>query len=195
MKVYATDKNLKIACIAIESETDSTYTQAYFWIEHRYMESGHSYMPCDRDFGCLELKLCGLQVYTPAHYITIMEAASNKRPFIVVPMDSTQFFYFDILGGSVSKAKQARDVTLGSFVCTLKSLPLRRAAPGASPMRGSFPHMPGMFRIALLTQPPFAGGTARAIRHGDGNSKAAVQLSVRVVSSTSASTKHFPPRS
>ncbi len=72
------------------------------------MESGHSYMPCDRDFSCLELKLCGLQVYTPAHYITIMEAASNKRPFIVVPMDSTQFFYFDILGGSVSKAKQAR---------------------------------------------------------------------------------------
>ncbi len=98
-----------------------------------------------------------------------------------------------VLGSRVTAI--TRDMTLGPFAFALKSLLLRRAAPGASPMRGSFPHMPGMFRIALLTRPLSAGGTARDIRHGGGDSKVVVQLSVRVVSSTSASTKHFPPRS
>ena len=53
--------------------------------------------------------------------------------------------------------------------------------------------MPGMFRIALLTRPPFAGGTARGIRHGGGDNKASVQVSVRVVNSTMAASNNALP--
>ncbi|KAK8372557.1 hypothetical protein O3P69_014575 [Scylla paramamosain] len=45
---------------------------------------------------------------TPQHYMDIMKTASEKKPFVVIPMDSNHFFDFTILGANVSKAKQAQ---------------------------------------------------------------------------------------
>lgn len=72
-------------------------------IEHYFLISGHSYLPCDRDFGFLEGKLKGLPVYTTDHYVELMRSCRDNNPFKVVEMGSTDFFNFDELQGHVTK--------------------------------------------------------------------------------------------
>ena len=75
-------------------------------VEHYFMEPGHSYLPCDRDFGNFELALKGHEVYTTNHYITHMEQARPNNPITVVEMQSNDFYDFSHLEKHCTKAGQ-----------------------------------------------------------------------------------------
>ena len=76
-------------------------------ISHVFLESGHSYLPCDRDFGFLEKKLKGVQVYSTPHYAQIMSTCRDVTPFTVIEMNHTHFLNYDVLQKFVTKSEFA----------------------------------------------------------------------------------------
>jgi hypothetical protein len=54
--------------------------------EHRYLESGHSYLPNDRDFGLIEKKKKRSLIYTKEEWFSLVETAQTKRPFQTIDM-------------------------------------------------------------------------------------------------------------
>ena len=69
-------------------------------IIHRFPESGHSFLPNDRDFGDIEKKRKHKEaIYTPHQYAEIMEQAKNMRPLKVHHMESEDFF--DVSAGAL----------------------------------------------------------------------------------------------
>ena len=61
-------------------------------INHKFMVSGHSYLPNDRDFGKVEnAKKRHENVYTPQQWMKIVEEANRKKAFNVVPMKTEDF--------------------------------------------------------------------------------------------------------
>ena len=77
-------------------------------IKQYYLMPGHSYLPCDRDFGVLEQHFRGQEVYTTPHYVHLMRAARREHPFEVIEMDRDTFFDLDALQGACTKAQMAK---------------------------------------------------------------------------------------
>ena len=91
------------------------------FIKHYYMTPGHSFLPCDRDFGNFELFLKGKKVYSTPHYMELMVKCRSQNPFNVIKMDKSLFFYFDWLqrfatkrGFSGAGFKETRLLTVNS---------------------------------------------------------------------------------
>lgn len=65
-------------------------------IEHRFMVSGHSHLPSDRDFAVIEKhKKYIKQVYCPDEWFDIVRKSNRKNPFNVVIMNQDEFYSFD----------------------------------------------------------------------------------------------------
>ena len=54
--------------------------------EHRYLESGHLYLPNDRDFGMISKSSKNMTVYSVEEWIEIIRKSRKKNPFKVVKM-------------------------------------------------------------------------------------------------------------
>lgn len=106
------------------------HTGRFSSIHHYYLETGHSYLPCDRDFGVLEKHMRSKEVYTTDHYTTYMKSCRKSDPATVVRMDKDDFMNFNVLQKHINKAgqtaahfKRARrlivsnDFTQGVMVC------------------------------------------------------------------------------
>jgi len=55
--------------------------------EHTYLESGHSYLPNDRDFSVIEKKCKGKLVYGREDWFDLVSKAMVKQPFNVIDMN------------------------------------------------------------------------------------------------------------
>ena len=77
-------------------------------IKHYFLMPGHSYMPCDRDFGNLETFFRGREIYTTQHYIELMQEARRDHPFLVVDMTSDMFFDLTPLQSHCTKTQLAK---------------------------------------------------------------------------------------
>lgn len=75
-------------------------------IVHFFLESGHSFLPCDRDFGVFEKHLKGKEVYTTDHYTELMRTHRRKDQVTVVRMEEQHFLDFEVLQQHVSKGGQ-----------------------------------------------------------------------------------------
>lgn len=71
-----------------------------------YLETGHSYLPCDRDFGVLEKHMKGKEVYTTEDYVLLMKSCRTTDPATVVRMTDDDFLDFDKLQKHTTKAGQ-----------------------------------------------------------------------------------------
>ncbi|KAJ8885044.1 hypothetical protein PR048_011240 [Dryococelus australis] len=58
--------------------------------EQRVLISGHSYLPCDQDFGVIEEKKV-IKTYMPADISKMIEEARHDQPFKTIDIDSTDF--------------------------------------------------------------------------------------------------------
>ena len=67
------------------------HSERFELIKHYFLLPGHSFMPCDRDFGNLETFFKGREIYTTDHYIELMREARRQNPFTVVEMSSVDF--------------------------------------------------------------------------------------------------------
>ena len=58
--------------------------------QHTYLESGHSFLPNDRDFGKIEQKKKQqLQIYSKEQYYTLISEAQPKRPLKIIEMNGS----------------------------------------------------------------------------------------------------------
>lgn len=76
-------------------------------IDHKFMVSGHSYLPNDADFGLIEKRAKTANICVPNHwYETIMKARRNNK-FLVVQMQSDDFLSTESLEQSVTRRKNS----------------------------------------------------------------------------------------
>lgn len=54
--------------------------------EHTYMESGHSYLPNDRDFSVIEKKAKGMMIHSKEEWMSLVQSSMVKRPFKIIDM-------------------------------------------------------------------------------------------------------------
>lgn len=54
--------------------------------EHTFMESGHSYLPNDRDFSVIEKKAKRKSIFSKQEWFALVKSAMTKQPFEVIEM-------------------------------------------------------------------------------------------------------------
>lgn len=84
------NRNINIVCfwMYVVSCNDFSYTQ----VDHKFMLSGHSYLPNDRDFGSIEKANRRTQhVFVPEDWFTLVEEARHKNRFTVKQMNTSDF--------------------------------------------------------------------------------------------------------
>ena len=69
-----------------------TQTTAIEVVDHKFMVSGHSFLPNDTDFGLIErAKSKTSEIYVPEQWYAIIEKCCKKRPFTVNRMAADKF--------------------------------------------------------------------------------------------------------
>ena len=82
--------NINVACMWMHIAASSNFS--YNVIDHKFMVSGHSYLPNDRDFGSIEKASHRTQhVYVPDEWCTLVEQARRKNAFQVTKMAMGDF--------------------------------------------------------------------------------------------------------
>ena len=62
-------------------------------IRHIFPIRGHSFLPCDCDFGLTEKRKCRVKrIYIPDHYIDIVEGARRRNPIEIIKDVQTSMF-------------------------------------------------------------------------------------------------------
>lgn len=61
-------------------------------VEMKFLVTGHSYMPCDRDFGVIEKRKRLCKAMIPAEIEDIVRSSKLSKPFKVVSMQRNDFF-------------------------------------------------------------------------------------------------------
>ena len=84
------NRNINIACLwmYVVSSPDFSYSL----IDHKFMISGHSYLPNDRDFGSIEKANRRTQhVYVPEDWCNLVENARRQNAFHVIRITTEDF--------------------------------------------------------------------------------------------------------
>jgi hypothetical protein len=77
-----------------------------------FMQSGHSFLPNDADFGVIEKKKKrGKDIYIPQHWMTLVREARKKNPFKVVELKSHEFLDLSNMSKQLVNRKRAVDGT------------------------------------------------------------------------------------
>lgn len=85
------NRNIKLAliCNYIVSSPGFTVNQ----IDHKFLVSGHTFLPCDQDFGLIEKKKkLHKNIFLPQDWTAVIKDARKKKPFNIVAMTSNDFF-------------------------------------------------------------------------------------------------------
>ena len=88
------NRNINIACFWVYIVSNRNFK--YKLIDHKFMISGHSYLPNDRDFGSIEKANRKTQhVFVPDDWCTLIENSHHKNPFSVTKMSASDFISMD----------------------------------------------------------------------------------------------------
>lgn len=85
------NRNIKMSLICgfIVNHSDFIVTE----IDHKFLCSGHSYLPCDQDFGLIEKSKKNYpNIFIPDDWHQVIKSARKKQPFVVIPMTTTEFY-------------------------------------------------------------------------------------------------------
>lgn len=84
------NRNIKLALVLLRLVQDKNNSIQI--IDHKFMTSGHSFLPNDADFGVIEMKAKKKVQYGPSDWYNIISSAKNKKPFVVTKMNQNDFF-------------------------------------------------------------------------------------------------------
>ena len=90
------------------------FKQCLFWlkliadtnievIDHKFMVSGHSFLPNDRDFGQIEQYAKDRIKYVPEDWYSIIQKCRSKNPFALYKMNREDFFSIQVLENLVTR--------------------------------------------------------------------------------------------
>ena len=102
------NRNINMVCmwLHIVASDDFPYTV----IDHKFMVSGHSYLPNDRDFGGVEsARRRQSQIFIPEHWYRLVEKARRTNPFTVVRMSASDFVSVNRLTENITNRKTDAD--------------------------------------------------------------------------------------
>ena len=74
------NKNWTLMCMYLRQIHANRFTR----VEHIFMVAGHSYLPCDRDFGHIDRFIRNKEMYNKDHYARSIRLARATKPFTVV---------------------------------------------------------------------------------------------------------------
>ena len=84
------NRNINMVCFWMYVVASSEFT--YTVIDHKFMHSGHSYLPNDRDFGGIEsARRRRATIYVPEEWYTLVEDARRTNRFHVHRMEQAHF--------------------------------------------------------------------------------------------------------
>ena len=84
------NRNINIACFWLYIVANPRFS--YTSVDHKFMISGHSYLPNDRDFGSIEKENRKTQhIFIPDDWCTLIQNARHKNPFVVTKMSTNDF--------------------------------------------------------------------------------------------------------
>ena len=84
------NRNINFVCFWLYIVCSDEYS--YTEVDHKFMVSGHSYLPNDRDFGSVEkARRRRSAIYTPEDWCTLIENARKVNPFHVRRMQQADF--------------------------------------------------------------------------------------------------------
>lgn len=77
------NRNIRMSIICNYMVMNSSYSVDH--IDHKFLVSGHSFLPCDQDFGLIEKeKRFYKDIYTPADWGRVILSAKKKKPFHLI---------------------------------------------------------------------------------------------------------------
>lgn len=98
------NRNIGVVCTLLYVVGSPEYS--YKHIDHKFMVSGHSYLPNDRDFSSIETaKRKRDHIYTPDDWYELIRTARRNNPFQVYEMKSTDFVSVDGIKDSITNRK------------------------------------------------------------------------------------------
>lgn len=75
-------------------------------IDHKYLVSGHSFLPCDQDFGLVEKqKKCNSEIHVPDDWKSVITSARKRNPFQIVNKIKNDFFSTKSLEKQITNRK------------------------------------------------------------------------------------------
>ena len=90
------DINVSLSCLL------NIHENRFHNIEHYFMFPGLSFSPCDRNFGKIEQKVNGVEVFSQLNYSDIIKTCLKKIPFIVINMSRNLFLDVAILQNHIT---------------------------------------------------------------------------------------------
>ena len=110
------NRNINMVCMWLHIVTSNDYP--YCLVDHKFMVSGHSYLPNDRDFGCVETARRKQQhIFVPDDWFDLVEKARHINPFVVVRMSCADFVSVSHLTENITnRQKKLPLITILSIV-------------------------------------------------------------------------------
>ena len=94
--------NMACFCLYIVCNPDISYTV----VDHKFMLSGHSYLPNDQDFGAIEKASRRAEhVYVPEDWCLLVGRARRKNAFVAVRMSSNDFVSLESVKAQIVNRK------------------------------------------------------------------------------------------
>ena len=101
------NRNINIACLWLYIVASSSFS--YTLIDHKFMISGHSYLPNDRDFASIETENRKTQhVFVPDDWCTLIRNACHVNPFVVTKMSTSDFFSIENVRSQIVYRKKKK---------------------------------------------------------------------------------------
>ena len=98
--------NILVLLLHIVANPDLTFEV----IDHKFMVSGHSYLPNDRDFGNIETARRRCQhLFVPDDWCHLVRTARRRNPFAVTEMENKDFLSFEPLTKAIVNRKVNTD--------------------------------------------------------------------------------------
>ena len=99
------NRNIFIVCLLLHIVCSREFTISL--IDQKFMVSGHSYLPNDRDFGSVETARRRTQhLYVPQHWYELVRKARHANPFQVCEMETSDFVSLHGLKAAVVNRKK-----------------------------------------------------------------------------------------
>ena len=98
------NRNINMVCMWMHVVASDDYP--FTSVDHKFMVSGHSYLPNDRDFGSIETASKKSQcIYVPADWERVVKESRHKNPFSVTRMERKDFLSFQPLKQAIVNRK------------------------------------------------------------------------------------------
>ncbi|CAL4059809.1 unnamed protein product [Meganyctiphanes norvegica] len=97
------NKNIHIVLTCLSSIHEKIFDE----IEHYFMIAGHSYLPCYRNFGNIEIELRGVELFSEPNYCDIIKEYRRRSPFMVVNMRNN-FLDIEVFQSSVTNKSEGK---------------------------------------------------------------------------------------